>query len=126
MNNNQNVIDKNAFRPRSVLANNLGALMRHGSGPRTQLELARRSGIAQATIGRILTQQSAASIETVAAIALCYGIEAWQLLVAGMDPNNPPVLQPVSQAEKALYQRLKEAAVAIAALIPHEGTNKPE
>jgi len=34
---------------------------------------------------------------------------AWQLLVPGLDPGNPPVNH-VTEAEKRLYERLKEAA----------------
>lgn len=77
-------------------------------GPRTQSELFRKSGVAQATIGRILSPEGVdAGIETVDKIARAYGLEGWQLLVAGMDPTNPPVLQPVSKEERAFYDRVR-------------------
>lgn len=77
-------------------------------GPRTQGELFRKSGVAQATIGRILSDKGEnARIETVEKLAAAYGLQAWQLMVAGMDPTNPPVLQPVSKEERAFYERVK-------------------
>jgi hypothetical protein len=103
-------VDKNQFRPRGVLARNLKALMGAGrEGPSSQLALSKKSGVAQATIGRILRQETAASIETVEELAKVYGLEGWQLMVAGMDPSNPPVLVPISRAERALYDSLKAA-----------------
>lgn len=101
-------MDKSAFTPRAVLRRNLKALMASKRGPTTQMELRRKSGVAQATIGRILSDDGEnARIETIDKIAKAYGFQGWQLLVAGMDPTNPPVLQPVSKAERALYERLK-------------------
>lgn len=101
-------MDKNRFTPRAVLRQNVKALMASKLGPTSQMELRRKAGVGQATIGRILSQEGVdAGIETVAKIASAYGLEGWQLLVAGMDPSNPPVLQPVSKAERALYDRLK-------------------
>lgn len=109
-------MDKKNFKPRAVLAQNLKALMGAKVGPTSEMDLARRSGVAQATIGRIKRQEVASSIETVSEIAAAYGLEGWQLLVAGMDPTNPPVLLPVSKAERALYDRLRAAAEDIAKL----------
>ena len=103
------VIDKNQFNPRAILARNLKALMDSKSGPTSEMALARKSGVAQATIGRIKRQETAASIETVDQLAKAYGLQAWHLLVAGMDPANPPVLVPISKAERALYESLKAA-----------------
>lgn len=111
-------MDKKSFTPRAVLRINLKALMGAG-GPASQMELARKSGVGQATIGRILSPEGVdAGIETVEKIAKAYGMQGWQLLVAGMDPTNPPVLQPVSKAERALYERLRAAADEIAKLKP--------
>lgn len=106
-------MDKRDFTPKAVLRRNLKALMdkTKNYGPHSQGELHRKSGVAQSTIGRILGAEGEDSgIETVGRIARAYGLEGWQLLVAGMDPANPPVLQPVSKEERALYDRLKELA----------------
>lgn len=81
------------------------------SGPASQFALAKKSRVAQSTIGRILSDEGVdAGIETVDKIAKAYGLQAWQMMVAGMDPGNPPVLQPLSKAERELYDNLKKAA----------------
>jgi transcriptional regulator with XRE-family HTH domain len=113
-------VNKDTFDVNKVLAQNLRALMGSKRGPTSQPTLKVKSKVSQATIGRILRLETSATTETIAALATAYGLEAWQLLVAGMDPKNPPVLQSVSAAEKALYERLKEAAVGIAAMAPSE------
>lgn len=100
--------NKADFSPRAVLRRNLKALMATKEGPRSQNALAEKSGVAQATIGRILSDEGVdAGIETVDKIARAYGLEGWQIMVAGMDPTNPPVLQPVSKEERAFYDRVK-------------------
>lgn len=109
-------VDKGSFKPRDVVAQNLKALMDAKIGPTSQSELKRRSGVAQATIGRILSKETAASIETLTDLAGAYGLEGWQLLVPGMHPTNPPVLQPVSKEERALYDRLRATVKDLAKL----------
>ena len=109
-------MDRSHFKIRAVLSQNLKALLSSKSGPTTEIALGKKSGVAQATIGRIKRQEVAATIETVEQIAKAYGLEAWQLLVAGIDPTNPPVLRAASKEEQALYERLKQAAKEIANL----------
>lgn len=109
-------MDRDTFRPHRTLALNVKALMARTGGPSTQGELHRRSGVAQATIGRILKGDQTARVETVAMIAKAYGLEPWQLLVPGMDPTNPPTLKAASKEEQALYDRLKQAAQDLAKL----------
>ena len=116
LNHTRLVVAKNQFTPRAVLRRNLKALMDKAKNDglkelSSQIQLGKKAGVAQATIGRILSSEGEDSgIETIAKLAAAFGLEAWQLMVAGMDPTNPPVLQPVSRAERALYDRLKELA----------------
>ena len=98
------------FMPRAVLRQNVAALLRLKGGPRNPTALGKKAGVGQATIERVLNEEGVnARIETVEKIAKVYGLQAWQLLVAGMDASNPPVLIPVSKAERALYESLKAA-----------------
>lgn len=98
-----------------MLAQNVKALLAHKDGPNNQSELFRKSKVAQATIGRILGAHGEnARIETVERIARAYGLEAWQLLVPGMDPSNPPVLRSRSKQEEELYKRLRSTAEELA------------
>lgn len=122
MNQNRFVVDKKLFTPRAVLRTNLKALMakalREGNPDLgRQIRLGKKARVGQATIGRILSDEGEDSgVETVAKLAGAFGLEPWQLMVPGMDPGNPPVLQPVTKAEKELYRRLKEAADEISKL----------
>ena len=109
-------VDRDTFKPHRTLAQNVKALMAHREGPTTQGELHRRSGVAQATIGRVLKGDQTARVETVAMIARAYSLEPWQLLVPGMDPSNPPTIRAASKEEQALYDRLKQAAQDLAKL----------
>jgi len=112
-------VDKKSFTPSGVLAQNLKALMRAKAGPKSQMGLGKKSSVAQATIGRILSQGGEnARIETVAKLAKAYGLEAWQLMVPGMDPVNPPVLQAASKEERELYDRLRQTMRDLARLEP--------
>ena len=114
------------FKPEAVLAQNLRALLSSKTGPTSQMALGKKSGVSQATIGRIDRQEVAAGIDTIAAIAKAYSLEPWQLMVPGMVPNNPPVLEPVSAREKLLYERLRAAALEIAELPPPPYQSKPK
>jgi transcriptional regulator with XRE-family HTH domain len=108
-NQNRLVIEKKRFTPRQILRDNVKALMKSGIGPTSQMALGKKPGTGgQPTIGRIVRDQGEnPKLETLAAIADAYGLEVWQLLVAGMDPKNPPVLQPVTKEEKEFWARLR-------------------
>jgi transcriptional regulator with XRE-family HTH domain len=110
------MVEKSVFTPRAVLARNLRNLMATKAGPRSQTALRKKSGVAQATIGRILKQETEAGVETVDRLAKAFGLEGWQMMVPGMDPTNPPVLMAATPAEKALYDRLRATVEDIANL----------
>jgi transcriptional regulator with XRE-family HTH domain len=102
---------RDSMNSRAVLSTNLAALMTAKGD--TQIGLKRRSGIAQATIGRILRQETAADLDTIAALARAFNLMAWQMLVPDLDPANPPVVR-LTEAERELYQRLQTLAVEVA------------
>lgn len=118
-------MDASQYTPPRVLALNVKALLDSGIGPTTQNDLALKAGVAQATIGRVLEGETAAKIDTVDGIARAYGLEGWQLLVAGMDPKNPPVLQPVSPQERALWASLKQNMAQLAQMEAAKYSSKP-
>lgn len=105
------VIDRGKFSPRAVLRQNLRALMALSQDLKSQSALHKKTGVAQSTIGRILSEHGEnAGIETIERLAKAFELQGWQLLVAGMDPRNPPVLQPLSPQERQLYDRLRGIA----------------
>jgi transcriptional regulator with XRE-family HTH domain len=93
-----------------VLATNLNALMASDHSLNTVEKLAKRSGVGTGTIDRLRRAEASARLYTIVAIAVAFKIEPWQLLVPGFDPSNPPILQPVSEAEHAWWAKLRDLA----------------
>ena len=94
---------------RAVLAENLRALMQTHSPPLSGRELGKAANVDPKTVTRILAQQHAANIDTLASLAAVFHLLPWQLLVPGMDPHDPPVTQ-LSRTETMLYRNLQRAA----------------
>ena len=79
-------------RPQAVLAENLMRL-RHANRF-TQKQLAKKAGLGEGTIHRASDgKQSAATLETIEALAEAFNLEPWQLLVPDLNPESPPRLQ---------------------------------
>lgn len=100
------------YEVRKILADNVAKLMASRPDLDSQQKLRRKAGgkLGQATISRILRCESAATIDNIQAIAEAFGMDAWQLLVPGLDPSITPTLQAVSPRELELYRRIAEAA----------------
>jgi len=96
---------------KKILATNLQSVMGHQN--LSQMGLHRRSGVAQATIGRILREESAADIDTLQALASGLGTESWQLLVPNLDPVNRPNLRILTAREREFYHHLEQAAKSL-------------
>jgi hypothetical protein len=102
-------IDNNA-----TLWSNVQALMLHHWGEVNLNQLARSCKIGPATAARIKEQKTSVGLNVLGRIADHFGLDAWQLLVPGLDPKHPHALQPVSPAERALYAKILSAAQHIA------------
>lgn len=95
---------------RKVLSENLLRLMRTGqSGEVSQAELGRRARVDQRNVGRIVSGDISTTVDTLGKLARAFDLDAWQLLVPGLDPSNPPINH-ITEDEKRLYERLREAA----------------
>ena len=57
-------------------------------------------------MGRILNEEHSPQLKQIDAIAKAFQLSAWQLLIPGLDPSNPPVCE-LTKAEKDLYDRLR-------------------
>lgn len=104
------LIDSNA-----TLWQNVEALMLKKFGKVNLKGFATHCGIGIATVQRIKAQETSVGIAVLDKIAAAFDLAAWQLLVPGFDPGNPPALQPVSAKERELYEKIMSAAKAIAA-----------
>lgn len=103
-------IDSNA-----TLWHNVLALMDLKFKKENMQGFAKHCGIGIATVQRIKAQRTSVGIEVIDKIAEAFDLAAWQLLVPGFDPKNPPALQPVSAKERKLYEMIMKSAKEIAA-----------
>lgn len=71
---------KKTTSSREVLAANLARLMEQTPGLNSQPAVGKRAGVAPTHVGRILRQESAATIDMLDAIAGAFGLTAWELL----------------------------------------------
>jgi transcriptional regulator with XRE-family HTH domain len=95
---------------RKVVWASVSALMRHRWQGENISRLAREAKIGPATVARLKQQETSVGLEVLDRISEVLGVETWQLLVPGMDAAAPPVLLPVSQAEREFYARMLNAA----------------
>jgi transcriptional regulator with XRE-family HTH domain len=102
-------IDSNA-----TLWSNVQALMHKDFGKINLQGFAKKCGVGNGTVQRIQGQSTSVGLEVLDKIAEAHELAAWQLLVPGFDPENPPTLQPVSKRERELYEKLLNAAKEIA------------
>ena len=90
----------------SVFATNLLAAIRH-----SKLSVnawAKKHKLTQTTVNRIVRGKMDPTTAQVEVIAQSVGLFAWQMLVPGLDPQNPPVLREANKHERELYVRLKQ------------------
>jgi transcriptional regulator with XRE-family HTH domain len=88
------------------LAKNLSILMERSADLRSQNALAKRSKVAQTTIGNYLNPESyvgAPSLDKIAKLAITLGVEPWQLIHPGLGD------QEITRKEIELYRRLQKA-----------------
>ena len=102
-------IDSNA-----TLWQNVQALMVKHYGKENLSRLALDCSIGLGTAGRIKEQKTSVGIGVMDKIAAHFNLAAWQLLVPGFNPSEPPVLQPVSQTEQRLWRAVMSVAEEIA------------
>lgn len=98
---------------RQVLWANIRSVMHRRWGQENLTRLAREAGIGPGTCSRIKEMRTIVGLEVVDKIAKLFGLDTWQLLVPGLDPQNPPVLAPMSEPERVFYMRMVEAAKSL-------------
>lgn len=89
-----------------TVARNLKALI----GEETVNSWARRHGLVQSTINRIVIGKMDPTVGLLNRIAEAVNerggrLEGWQLMIEGYDPRNAPILLVASAAERHLYER---------------------
>lgn len=103
---------------RSILAANLRALMDRPGKEMKEAEIEARTHrrVSQSSVNRILNQKVNCRLDHLAALAECFELAAWQMLVPGLQPDDPPVLTLVSKKLDEYNDKLKKLADDLAAM----------
>lgn len=101
---------------RLILGANIQRLMKARPKLATNTRLFVKTGIAVATISRLINGKTAATLDTLAKLADAFGVQPWQLLIPDLDAHNPQILRNSSPEEAELYKRLREVIAKEAAV----------
>ena len=110
---------------KSVLWANVSTLMRHKYGRENLTRLAADCGLGPGTATRIKEQRTSIGLDVMERIAAKFGIDPWQLLVPGLEADNPPVVANANTAHQQLISRLRSTKEAIEGVLRAEGNTKP-
>lgn len=98
---------------KTVLWKSVSALMVKHYGKENLTRLSKDCRIGPASAVRIREAKTSVGLEIVDKIAKHFQVEPWELLVPAFDPSNRPALQPMSETERRLYEKLREVAKEI-------------
>jgi transcriptional regulator with XRE-family HTH domain len=93
---------------------NLRRLMEADRQLHSQPRLAAASRVAQTSIGRILRGEQSPTLDMVHKLATAFGLEAWQMLVPDLEPDNPPITKQIDERQHELLKRFRLAAQDLA------------
>ncbi len=96
-----------------TLAANLAALMAAHADLGSQSAVAKRAGMDQRTVGRILHRQHSPTLVQLEKLARAFSLAPWQLLMPRYDPADPPTLV-LSNSERDAWTSIRIAAESIA------------
>jgi transcriptional regulator with XRE-family HTH domain len=102
-----------ATQLRQVIAERLRALMAACPDLDTQVKLARKAGLSQSTVARILSADSAATADSIADLAHAFGVAPASLLMC--DPVEIELLMTTTGLRAGGRQRLLGYAAALSA-----------
>jgi transcriptional regulator with XRE-family HTH domain len=93
-----------------VLGANLQALMASHSDLNSNPKLAKKTGLGTGSVSRLRNGEVDPTLSTLEKVAKAFDIAPWQLLVPGIDPSNLPALLSASEAERKLWDSLRQVA----------------
>ena len=96
-----------------VLAANLERLMKAHPELDSNPTLGKKAGLSPSAVSRLRNGHNA-TLDTLERLAAAFKVELYQLLIPNLDATNPQTAHRVSEQEQALYDRIKEAAKALA------------
>jgi hypothetical protein len=98
---------------KTVLWKSVSALMLKHYGRENLTRLAADCKIGPGSATRIKEGKTSVGLDIVDKIAKHFHLQPWELLVPSFDPANRPTLQAVTEAERKLWERLREVAKEI-------------
>jgi transcriptional regulator with XRE-family HTH domain len=93
-----------------VLGANLQALMASHSDLSSNPKLAKKTGLGTGSISRLRNGEVDPTLSTLEKLSKAFDVAAWQLLVPNIDPGNLPALLSASEAERKLWESLRQVA----------------
>lgn len=116
---------------REVLAANLRALMAASDRYGSTLAVERRTAelgckVGKSTVGRMTLAETPVNLDYLDVLAQVFGLDAWQMLVPGLSPVNPPVLRSIGETEEQLYRKMRDIAAQVARLAEPPAPNYGE
>lgn len=115
--------DKNISQSFQIVAANLEALRARYPALNSQAAIGRAAKVDQKTVGRILNLTNEPSLEVLAKIAKVFDLEAWQLMVPGLDVAKPQRL--ISAQDAELYDKLREVVAQQSAQVHAKTSPSP-
>lgn len=96
---------------RQIVSDNVERLMqkKFSESPNKPKALAAAADTAFSSVQRALSGVSGISVDLLEQLASALDVLPYQLLIPGLDANNPQIVMTLSQSEKALYERLLSA-----------------
>lgn len=100
---------------RAVLVHNINNLLAiHFPNSRNlDRDLAKAAHVSLSTIQRIRAQLVGPSVDTLEAIAAVFKLSAYQLLIPGLDAQNPQVIDGASKDEELLFREWKRSSAVL-------------
>jgi transcriptional regulator with XRE-family HTH domain len=99
---------------------NLRRLMQADPALGSQPKVAKAARIAQRSVGRILAAEQSPTLDTVYKLAQAFDQEPWQMLIHGLEPNNPPITKQTDDRQREMFERFRKAAEDLAHYQVHE------
>ena len=99
---------------RDVLAANVKALMERefAGSDNKPMCLAKKADIALSSVQRTLKGRTGASIDTIEALSVALGVSPYQLILPGLDVDNPQVVSGATIEEKRLYVQMRRGLLS--------------
>ena len=105
---------------RQILADNLATLQSSRkdlkSAPaieRATTTLGPGKRVSKTAVQQLQKASTPFNLDDLQTLAEVFGLDAWQLLVPGIDPKSPPVVQSIGPTEDELYKRIRSAREAL-------------